>query len=118
MKFLKKTFHILPSTNLKHQCQNYIYSTKVEISQQLPHIFNNKHRNITIKKIKALKHLRNARKKLTVKPADKNLGIVVLDTNDYIEQCITQLSSNSYQLAEQYSESLPMKIRDTIINFK
>ena len=47
--------------------------------------------------------------KIIIKPADKNLGIVFMDTGDYIDQCMIQLSSNTYQLVTEKCTKLPLK---------
>ena len=59
-------------------------------------------------------------KKITFKPADKNLGVVLLNTDDYVMQCITHLSNrNIYQQAECFpAHKLTNIIENTLINFK
>ena len=55
-----------------------------------------------------------------IKPADKNLGIVIMNTDEYIEQCISVLlDSTTYRSAESYPHSMIEKsIEDTITPFK
>ena len=56
---------------------------------------------------------------ITITPADKNLGIVILDTSDYINQCVTHLTtSNTYQLKTNFPESLHHLITNILINYK
>ena len=53
------------------------------------------------------------------KPADKNLSIVLLNTNDYITQCTNHLSdTNTYWLASKYPKNIKKQLRNTIISFK
>ena len=58
--------------------------------------------------------------KVIIKSADKNLGIVLMDTDDYIGQCISQLSDiNTYRLATNYPRSdIKKQVMNTIIRFK
>ena len=55
-----------------------------------------------------------------IKPADKNLGIVLMDTDDYIEQCVSHLSDiNTYRLATNYPRNdIKKQIMNTVIRFK
>ena len=57
---------------------------------------------------------------MTIKLADKNLGIVLMNTDDYILQCVTHLSNTStYRQADRYPEQdVLMKIDQIIMNFK
>ena len=75
--------------------EDYILQTKLSVSESLPEIFDRK-RNLTKKEISSLKKLKH-NKNETIKPADKNLGIVVLDTKDYINELMAQLTSTTYQ---------------------
>ena len=60
------------------------------------------------------------RSKITIKPADKNLGIVILNTDDYINQCLKILSDpNAYRQAKRYPhEQIQEKLTNLLINFK
>ncbi len=98
--------------------ENYIYNTKDDLDLQLPHIYNkNKQNNITTKESKAINRLKE-QKQITIKQADKNLGIVVLDTTDYLDKCLTHLSSTTYQLVDAFPSSIKRDLENTIINFK
>ena len=45
-------------------------------------------------------------KTITIKPADKNLGIVIMDTNDYINMCLLHLQDiNTYKIIIDYQPS-------------
>ena len=67
----------------------------------------------------ALKKLKDLRSQLTVKPADKNLGIVILDTSDYIDQCAKILENESvYRRVKEYPlEGIRSSIRETLNKF-
>ena len=52
-------------------------------------------------------------KTITIKPADKNLGIVILDTTDYINMCLTHLQDiNTYKIITDYN---PLTIYNKLI---
>ena len=48
--------------------------------------------------MRSLRKLKNSKELITIKPADKNLRVVILDTTDYINQCIAHLATPSYNL--------------------
>ena len=60
------------------------------------------------------------RDKVIIKPADKNLGIVLMDTDDYIAQCTSHLAdTTTYRLAEHYPrESIRRQLTNAVISFK
>ncbi len=97
--------------------ENYIYNTKDDLAIQLPDIYKNKQKNITAKENKAIKKLKE-QTQITIKPADKNLGMVVLDTSDYLDKCLVHLSSTTYQLVEAFPNSIKRDLENTIIKFK
>ncbi len=44
-----------------------------------------------------LEELTDNSAKVTIKPADKNLGIVIMDTDDYLQICASQSAdTNTY----------------------
>ena len=50
-----------------------------------------------------LKKLKQLRDQVTIKPADKNLGLVLMNTDHYITQCTSQLAdTNTHRLANHY----------------
>lgn len=67
-----------------YKVEHYIEHTKREINEQLPNIFKGK-QNVTSTEQKTIRKLRMSKSEITIKPTDKNLGIVILNTNDYIE---------------------------------
>jgi hypothetical protein len=116
MKFLKsRTISAQPySTPI---LQSYIYNTKDDLCLQLPKIFKNTTKNVTNKENKALKNLAN-HYHLTIKPADKNLGIVILNTDDYLDQCLQHLASTTYQLVDSFPNCLLHSLENTVLTFK
>ena len=91
MKFLQPT---KPDTSLTRysgyaNLEAYIDNTKqgivvdnmLTINQPQP-------QNLSEVERASLNKLQQARQEITIKPADKNLGIVLLDTKDYISQCL------------------------------
>lgn len=55
--------------------------------------------------IDTLKSLRN-NKTITVKPADKNLGVVIMNTSDYKQMCLIHLNDNTtYIIQNEYNSN-------------
>ena len=100
MKFLPPT---APDTAVTRYCgfarlENYLDNTKQTIADNLSIICRKFHHNLTQQERESLHKLQRASQELTIKPADKNLGIVVMDTSDYIGQCLDHLTdSNIYK---------------------
>lgn len=119
MKFLKNK--PIKQTHPLDSCQNslvekYIHSTKIIINDNLPKLYYfPKHQsNLSKQQRKAIKKLVKNRQHITIKPADKNLGIVVLDTDDYLKQCIMHLTNQTiYRVTNIYPE---MEITQLITN--
>ena len=51
-------------------------------------------------------------------PADKNLGIVILDTTTYITEGLKHLSSSAFQLTANFPTSLKDNLQNIFISFK
>ena len=66
------------------QIEHYIDTTKELLEDNLPSIHKYNTTNLPPPQRRALKTLKQSRQKVTVKPADKNLGIVLMNTDDYI----------------------------------
>ena len=100
--------------------EQYIEGTKQIINENCQQILKHNSSNVTKAELKALKHLKQSRSKLTIKPADKNLGVVVLDTDDYIKQCMVLLSdTNTHRQAHAYpTEQIHQQVTNTLVNFK
>ena len=83
MKFLyknAKTQHMTsPWPTNNSAIENYIHNTKTSLDNYLPEIFT---------ETQSLQTLRKKHHRITIKPADKNLGIVILNAEDYIDQCM------------------------------
>ena len=121
MKFLPKTATVSHTQLFSgvSQLENYIEQTKNNINDQLPEILKQQTPNLTKGEKTSIKSLKNARQILTIKPADKNLGIVIMNTDDYLEQCTKLLTNNStYRLAETYPKNdIARKLTDILISF-
>ena len=100
--------------------EKYIAQTKDNINDKLPIITSRSTTNVTPKDRTAMKRLKQLHKELIVKPADKNLGIVLLDTDDYIIQCMKHLQDTStYRLVDHFPvEEIKTKLTETAISFK
>ena len=57
---------------------------------------------------------------LTAKPAEKNLGIVFMNTDDYIGQCLIHLTDNTtYRLTNEYpKDNICRALHDLITAYK
>ena len=123
MKFLyknAKTQHMTsPWPTNNSAIENYIHNTKTSLDNYLPEIFTETQHNLTKSERKSLQTLRKKHHRITIKPADKNLGIVILNAEDYIDQCMQHLTTaNTYQLKNKFPETLHQLITNTLINFK
>ena len=97
--------------------ENFIHYTKEIIDSHLKSIFHTSKNNLSPREYASLRILRNSTL-ITIKPADKNLGIVILDTNDYVQECIRQLSSTTYRRVAMFPESLSLQLQNLTIKFK
>ena len=105
MKFLPKANIETPLERYTGvgKLETYIENTKQELANHLPVLCSNNTHNLTSSQYTALTKLRNASQTLTIKPADKNLGIVLMNTDDYITQCLSHLmDSTTYKPAATY----------------
>ena len=102
------------------QIEHYIDTTKELLEDNLPSIHKYNTTNLPPPQRRALKTLKQSRQKVTVKPADKNLGIVLMNTDDYITQCMLHLTDKStYSLAPTYpSNTIKQQLQNRLINYK
>ena len=100
--------------------EKYIELTKNNINNHLPLLTMRFSSNVTENEKAAIKKFKQKTGEITIKPADKNLGLVLLNTDDYITQCINLLSDpNTYRPALSYPKSEIKKlINNTLICFK
>lgn len=122
MKFLPKstTHTITQRFSGISQVEQCIEATKNTLNSQLQTITTHVTTNISSTDTSTIKKMRQLRDQLTIKPADKNLGIALLDTDDYITQCIIHLADTStYRLAQHYpAEDITKHIHNIITSFK
>ena len=122
MKFLPK--RKIESPILRYSgnqaIENYIYNTKEILDQYLPQLCIPNQYNLTSAQKKALKVLKAVKDSITIKPADKNLGIVIMDTDDYIKQCCKHLSNaEAYKLVPAFpTQEITDKINNILLKFK
>ena len=121
MKFLPKSstvtftqvFSVVP------QLEHYIELTKNNLNDQMQDILKKPPPNLTKKEKNTIKSFKNASQTLTIKPADKNLGIVIMKTDDYLQQCAMLLKNNTYRLAQLYpEEDISRQLTNTLIAFR
>ena len=100
--------------------ENYIENTKQTVANNLPTICDNRTSNLSPIQRTSLNKLKHSRQSLTIKPADKNLGIVLMDTEDYITQCMAHLSdSTTYRLTTAYPKDIIQRqLQNTVTSFK
>lgn len=100
MKFLPRPI-IFESTVTRYsgipRLENYIFHTKDILDEALPEICTQKKTNLTPQQVKTVCKLQRTRSLITIKPADKNLWVVLLDTDDYIMQCCNILKDENTQ---------------------
>ena len=100
--------------------EHYIELTKNNLNDQLPTITMPLNPNVTNADKETIKKFNHMTETVIIKPADKNLGIVLMDTDDYIRQCTNHLSDTStYRLANSYPRSdIKKQVTNTAIKFK
>ena len=118
MKFLKEaTKNNFPPffTISNAVIENFIESTKIKVDRTLQ--TPAKLKILPNKEWITIKSLKNSH--IIIKPADKNLGTVIMNTNDYIDQCLVHLTSDSYIRVECFPDrNIRANIQNTLINFK
>ena len=67
----------------------------MELENGLREVFLKEKKNPKEPELLALKKLKRLRSQITIKPADKNLGIVVLNTKDYVSQNVQILQDHT-----------------------
>ena len=122
MKFLPKQTHrtFTQEFSRVQRVENYIELTKNRLNNQLPIVTMRFNFNCTDKDKATIEKFTHLREEVTIKPADKNLGIVLLNTDDYITQCTKHLAdTNTYRLASNYPKNdIKKQVMSTIISFK
>ncbi len=122
MRFLPTVHYTSPKEHYSGipLLEQYIDQTKRTLDEHLPSICSSHTSNLTERQHNALTKLRKTRKNITIKPADKNLGIVLMDTDDYITQCTTQLSNTeTYRQAPEHpTNNIRKQLQNTLVKFK
>ncbi len=100
--------------------EHYIELTKHVLDESLPTICFPTTTNLPKEQCTALTRFKKTRQNLTVKPADKNLGIVVMNTDDYITQCMAHLTDpNTYRRTTEYPiNDIQRQLLNTLVRFK
>jgi hypothetical protein len=73
-----------------------------------------KHPNLTSEEIKAIKQLKD-NTEIIIKPADKNLGLTILDKSWYYQECLSQL--NDPKVYKSHSPPDFALLKSTVIDF-
>jgi len=97
----------------------YINTTKEALAHNLSTVCKSNTSNLTKPQQRALTNLKKATQHITIKSADKNLGVVLMDTEDYITQCMAHLKdTNTYILTHTYPlNDIKRQIQNTLIRF-
>lgn len=111
--FLFRKMNFLKSSNTHFQKQpystpaieTYIDITKEEFLDNLSDITTAELYNLSKQEKKSLRRLKKM-KNIVFKPADKNLGVVVLNAKDYLEECLVHLSSATYSKIDSFPDTL------------
>ena len=99
--------------------ENYLEHTKVDLDNYLvkQEGKNIKKVNVSKSDLRAIQELK--RRDIVIKPADKNLGIAILNDKDYVSQCLLHLSSSTYARTESFPvDHLKRTIQNILIKFK
>ena len=122
MKFVPQPVYESTVTNYSGipELEDYIFHTKEMLGKELPRICIQNINNLSPQQQRAIRKFQRTRHSITIKPADKNLGIVILDTDDYLMQCCHILTDEkSYLVAERYPhDEIRKRIMNTVIAFK
>lgn len=120
MNFLspKPTYDPIPTFSTIIPGEHYIFHTKGIVDQYAPEIFLPTTPNLPKHELKSINKLKSCRDLITIKPADKNLGVVVLNTSDYLDQCLKHLSSTTYTIVSNYPQNLKTVLENTLLRFK
>ena len=104
MKFLSKQMPMSKQTYTGiSRLEQYIQATRSNLCINLLEIIASTHNNMSKNEQNFLNNLKQNRNTITVKPADKNLGIVLMNTEDYIQQCTNELNKEgTYKLTNEY----------------
>ena len=100
--------------------ETYLDNTKQQIADNLSALCHSNNSNLTREQQRALKKLQRANHSVTINPADKNLGLVLMDTEDYITQCLVHLTDQStYRPAMEYPKwEIQRSLSNVLTNFK
>ena len=98
--------------------ENYIDCTKCTIEENLTDIFCTKKETKPLQS-QALTELKKRKTEIVIKPADKNLGIVLMDSIDYIKHCLQILREQSvYKRVQDYpKESIKRQVYEVLSKF-
>ena len=102
------------------QLENYIDNTKQNIVDNLDKIAHTSKFNLTVTQKTAMQQLKKVRHTVIIKPADKNLGVVLMNTDDYVTQCLAHLTDHkTYRLITGYpAHGIRQQLLDTLANYK
>lgn len=81
---LETCISLLAQYSNNRTLKDYIHNTKEALNEKLPeiHVCTPNKDNLTTFQRNTITKLKQTRTTITIKPADKNLGIVVMNTDD------------------------------------
>ena len=122
MKFLPQTHPDTVVTRYSgfSRLENYIDNTKQSIVDNLTKIAQTVKTNLTATQKTAMSQLKKVRHTVIIKPADKNLGIVLMNTDDYVTQCLSHLTDKkTYRLITEYpAHYIKQQLLNTLTNYR
>ena len=107
---LYRPMKFLPKPKVETPLETLEDNTKQMLADNLPTLCSNHPPNLTALQQNALTKHKSTRQTLTIKPADNNLGIVLMN---YISQCLLHLTGPSYP-----KDNIQRELHNLIIAFK
>ena len=100
--------------------ETYIDNAKQNVADNLHLLCHTDTPNLSGPQKASLNKLQRERQSVTIKPADKNLGLVLMNTDHYITQCMVHLTdTKTYRLANGYpSNDIQRQLSKVLTNFK
>ena len=85
----KGTYQPPPQDPCNPKMETCIHTMKCKLDQRLPRIYKVKNYKPHKKQREPSEKFKTLRTEVTIKPSDKNLGIVLMNTDDYVLQCVS-----------------------------
>jgi len=102
------------------QLESWLHNTKDILNRHLPHICTPTYYNLTTQQFHAIRTFKQNKSTITIKPADKHLGTVLLNTDDYIELCLQHLTDTDiYRATPHFPDAnIRQLLTNLLIHYK